>query len=192
MWEQLISQLLALLTFFAFPALQYLWLRRFTQREGRPELWYLPRYGFRLVAHNISGQRTLSDIRYRTILRKFIPRGAGSSVVTLQDTLLVEREEFFLFPGTDQVLLSFKLELAASGELIFVHTDKLGKELGRHSVSEDDRIVSDYTATVENLFNFDIRLAKRTELNGKSLLQMLSEAPTNEREFPIDRIRDVG
>src|SRR5690348_7813851 len=126
MWEQLAAQLLALVTFFAFPAIQYGSLRRFSRQEGRPELWYLPRFGFRLVVHNISGRRTLSEIRYRTILRHIVPAGDGSSVHTFVDTVLTDREDFFLFPGTDQILLCFRLERAASSELLLIQTDKLG------------------------------------------------------------------
>jgi hypothetical protein len=51
--KELISQLLALAAFFAFPAIQYLLLKRFARNEGQPELWYLPKYGFRVVIRNI-------------------------------------------------------------------------------------------------------------------------------------------
>jgi hypothetical protein len=48
--EALIGQLLALIAFFAFPMLQYRYLKRFARNEGKPELWYNPGYRtFRLV-----------------------------------------------------------------------------------------------------------------------------------------------
>jgi hypothetical protein len=66
--KQLISQL-ALAAFFAFPAIQYLLLKRFARNEGQPELWYLPKYSFRLVIRNIPGKRALSDLKYCARLR---------------------------------------------------------------------------------------------------------------------------
>ena len=79
-----------------------------------------------MVIHNITGKKKLSEIRYRALLRHRIPAGDGSSVVTFDDEMLLE-EDFFLFPGTDQVLLSFRIERVPDG-LVFVHTDKLGSE----------------------------------------------------------------
>jgi hypothetical protein len=105
--ETFIGQLLALLTFFAFPALQYILLKRFSAKEGRPELWYLPSYGFRLVIRNIPNKRILSEIKYRVFLRQTILSNSGAA--TLQDQILIDREDFFLLPGYDQILISFKL-----------------------------------------------------------------------------------
>ena len=67
MVNEILTQLLALVTFFAFPATQYLLLKRYSRREGRPDLWYLPAYGFRLVVRKIPGKKTLSNIRYRAL-----------------------------------------------------------------------------------------------------------------------------
>src|ERR1022692_161893 len=103
------GQLLALAAFFAFPAIQYVLLKIASRRKGRPELWYLPAFGFRLVIRNLPYRRTLTDIRYRTFVRKTVPSSAGSSVRTLNDQQLLSREDMVLFPGTDQVLLSFRL-----------------------------------------------------------------------------------
>lgn len=188
--EFILGQVVALVTFFGFPALQYLLLKRFAKREGRPELWFLPRWGFRLVVHNITGKKKLSDIRYRALLRRRIPAGDGSSVATFEDQAILERDDFFLFPGTDQVLLSFRMERAQEG-LVFVHTDKLGNEKSRLSVTRDDRLIVDYTANVENFFNFDIRLARRAILHGGSL-EALSDPGTDEREFELDEVREIG
>jgi hypothetical protein len=177
-------------TFFAFPAVQFVLLKRFARREGRPELWYLPRFGYRLVIHNISGRKVLSELRYRTILRHYIPSGDGASVITLQDTTLDEEENMFLFPGTDQVLLSFRVEVDGS-QLVLIHTDKVGADLARFPIADQDRLITDYIANVENLFNFDIRLAKRAELKGTTIRTM-AQLREKEQELPLDRIRDVG
>jgi hypothetical protein len=189
MWEFILGQAVALATFFGFPALQYLLLKRFARREGRPELWFLPRWGFRLVIHNITGKRKLSDIRYRVILRRRIPAGDGSSVATFEDQMLFEHDEFFLFPGTDQVLLSFRVDQGPE-ELVLVHTDKLGKEIKRLSVTADHTLIVDYTANIENFFNFDVRLARRTQLFGKSM-RALAAPGDQEKEFPVDQIREI-
>src|SRR6267378_2193970 len=105
--DELKGQLVALATFFAFPALQYVFLKWSSRRKGEPELWYLPAYGFRLVIGNIGRKSTFSDIRYRAFIRSVVPAGPGSSVKTWIDERLLEREDFFLFAGGDQVLLTF-------------------------------------------------------------------------------------
>src|SRR5262245_24217618 len=110
--QSLLVQLLALLTFFGFPAVRYVLLRRLARKAGQAELWYFPAYGFRLVMRNLPAKHTLSKIEYRAFVRSVIPAGHGSSVATFQDEPLLERKDFFLFPGTDQVLLAFKVELA--------------------------------------------------------------------------------
>ena len=188
--EFALSQVAALLTFFGFPALQYLLLKRFARREGRPELWFLPRWGFRLVIHNITGKKKLSGIRYRALLRRRIPAGEGSSVATFEDQILLERDDFFLFPGTDQVLLSFRIERGSQG-LELVHTDKLGREQSRHHVTPENLLVVDYTANIENFFNFDVRLAKRAILHGRSF-EALADPGIDEKEFKVDEVREVG
>src|SRR6266852_1332770 len=91
--HEVLVQLLALVTFFAFPAFQYLLLKRYSKHEGRPELWYLPAYGFRLVVRNIPGKKTLSEIKYRALIRDVVQAGPGSSVATWNDRILLERED---------------------------------------------------------------------------------------------------
>ena len=189
MREFILAQAVALATFFAFPALQYLLLKRFALREGRPELWFLPRWGFRLVIHNITGKKTLSDIRYRALLRRGIPAGDGSTVVTFEDQVLLERDDYFLFPGADQVLLSFSVERVPEG-LVLIHTDKLGNEANRFSVTRDHRLIVDYTANIENFFNFDVRLARRTQLYGASIEALVAPGD-REKEFSLDEIREI-
>lgn len=58
-------------------------------------------------------------------------------------------------------------------------------------MTRDDRLIVDYTANVENFFNFDIRLARRAILYGGSL-EPLNDPGTDEREFELDEIREIG
>lgn len=164
-----LEQLVALGAFFLFPAIQYILLKRFSRHEGKPQLWYLPKYGFRLVIRNLPGKKTLSNLKYRTILRLTIPRSEGSSVATYDDYTLIEQEDFFLLPGNDQVLLSFRLEGTRQDNIELIVTNKLGEEKERIPLSKFDRIISFYTANVENFFNFDINISKQTEIKSSSL-----------------------
>jgi hypothetical protein len=191
----LLGQLGALAAFFAFPALQYVFLKRLARSEGQPELWHLPRYGFRLVIRNLPRRRTLSNIRYRSLIRTVVPAGHGASVATFQDDNLIEREDFFLFPGVDQVLVCFKLDLDPENRVEFLHTDKLGNLIKKFEVNEKTILVADFTANVENLFNFDIAIARRVEITGSRMKEIVTElkaAPTEEREFKVNRVREVG
>jgi hypothetical protein len=198
-WRQQVAelgaQLLAFITFFAFPAVQYLLLKRYARREGEARLWYLPAYGFRLVMSNIDRKSTFSEIRYRTFIRDAVPAGPGSSVKTWRDELLLERDDFFLFPGGDQLLATFRLECLAAGDLVLVGTDKLGKELSRHPIPKGAALIADYSATLENFFNFDIRVARRVEFGYERLHEACTEvlaSPHEEVSFEPSRIRPVG
>lgn len=106
----IVGQIVALAAFFAFPVVRYILLKRISKRDGKPELWYLPDYGFRIVIRNLSGKRTLSGIHHQAIARRIIPASSGASVATYQDEQLSSRSDFFVFSGVDQVLLSFRLE----------------------------------------------------------------------------------
>jgi hypothetical protein len=191
--EIFLGQIVALVTFFAFPAIQYGVLKTLARNQGTPQLWFLPRFGFRLVAHNISGRRILSDLRYKVVLRRKVEAGAGAgaSVATLDDQVLIDRQDTFCFPGTDQVLVSFRVERSETGGYVFVHTNKLGAELGRFDVGPLDSLIADYTANIENFFNFDVRVAKRSEMFGQSWPR-LAEASDVEQQFDLDRVREVG
>ncbi len=171
-----------------------MFLRRLAREEGRPELWYLPRYGFRLVIRNLPRRRTLSGIRYRALIRTVIARGDGASVATFQDEHLVEREDFFLFPRVDQVLVCFRLESDDNGRVGFIHTDKLGNAIKTFDVDDNTLIVSDFTANVENLFNFDIAIARRVEITGARLMEIAEAIQTagDEQEIDVSRVRTIG
>jgi len=191
--KQVGAQCLALFTFFAFPVIQYFLLRKFTRKEGAPELWFLPAYGFRLVIRNLPGKRTLSDIKYRVFIRTVVSAGSGISVATLMEEVLLEKEEQFLFPGVDQILISFRIERNASRSIDFIVADKRGVESRRVSIDAFEKLICDYGADLENLLNFDVKIGKRAELSSKSLLDIFEQIERDpiERSFPLDRIRDV-
>ena len=73
---------------------------------------------------------------------------------------------------------------------MFVHTDKLGNEKNQFSVTRNHSLIVDYTANIENFFNFDVRLARRTQLYGKSM-ETLVDPGDSEKEFPLDQIREI-
>jgi hypothetical protein len=192
--ETLAGQVLALVAFVAFPAFQYMALKRFSKNEGAPQLWYLPSYGFRLVIRNLPGKRSLSEIKYKAIVRNIIRRNSGSSVATLQDEVLVENNDMFLFPGTDQILISFQLQGSTPDDLDLVITDKLGQEKSRIPLANFRKLICAYTATLNNPLNFSVKLAKRTEIESRSLSRIWREIQANniEQGFTPDRIRNVG
>ncbi len=195
MRELVISQLIALVAFFAFPILQYLWLRILTSKEGELQLWYLPAYGFRLVARNLPRKKKYSDISYRTVFREYFTVNQGASVRTYVDTLIQGGEEFFLFPGSDQVIFSFKIVGENENSLKLVYVDKLGTvEHLEIPFWEFDRLIFDFKANMENIFNFDIKLGKRGEISVEDLIRYWREININnaEQRFQLSRIRNVG
>ena len=193
-FETFIGQILALLTFFAFPAIQYIILKRFSRKEGKPELWYLPAYGFRLVIRNIPNKKTLSDIRNRTRVRQTIQSNSGSSVSTLQDKILIDKDDFFLLPGYDQILICFRIIGKHKNDLRFVYTDKLGEKIEEFDFNSFDQIVSDYTANIENILNFDVRISKRVIFDRNDLLEYWKSINTNniEQRLNCKTIIDIG
>lgn len=193
MGEYIVGLLLTLIAFFILPAFRYVSLKIFSKNEGRPELWYLPKYGFRLVIRNLPRKKTLKDIRYRVFIRRIIPASEGSSVATFDDEHLFACDDFFLFQGTDQTLLSFNLKGEHDEKVNFVQTDKLGRELRDIRLKDFDCLICDYSATIQNFFNFNIKLAKRVELKASSLREMWRAIQANdtERRFKIDQIRDI-
>lgn len=170
MTDFFLGQLAALGTFFAFPALQYMLLRRFTARDGAPELWYLPRYGFRVVIRNLPGRYTLSAIRYRALVRREVPGDSPAEAATYVDDLLHQRDDFFLFVGVDQVLVAFRIEGSSPEDLEVVVTELLGAERKRIPLNAIEFLVCDYEATVENFFSFNVRLGKRAMISRENLV----------------------
>jgi hypothetical protein len=193
-WEIVLGQVLALVTFFAFPAIQYVWLKTSVRKEGQPALWYLPDYGFRLVIRNLPRKKTLTDINYKTYLRQIVRATSGASVATYDDKMLVEVDDFFLFPGIDQVLISFKLEKKGkSKKLYFVHTSKLADEKEQIPLDSITYLISDYTANIENLFNFDVKVAKQVRISSERLKEIWEEIQVNnfEQSFSVSEVRNI-
>jgi hypothetical protein len=195
--KQVASQWIALITFFAFPVIQYIFLRTASRRKGQPELWYLPAYGFRLVIRNLPYKKVLTDIKYRTFVRSYIPGSAGSSVATLVDRPIFSRDDTVLFPGTDQILLSFNLrknsKSGSKRSLALVITDKMGAEEATIEFNQEDRLVCDYSAVIQDSFNFNVQTGKRVEINGERILDILKEVEMSniENRFPLSRIRNI-
>ena len=125
-----------------------------------------------------------------------MPASFGISVATLQDTTLHQRDDFFLFGDTDQILASFRIERVSAGYegLMFVLTDKLGQEQSKVSLADFDRLICDYVANVKNYFNFDIRVERRVEMKSSSLRSIWSsiQHDSSERRFALDRIRGAS
>ena len=200
--SQLIGLAITVVAFFLLPAAQYIGLKRRTKTEGVPELWYLPKYCFRSVIGHFYQKHDLTDIKVKVRLREIIPKSVGCTAATFFDTILVNDEELFIFPKQDQVMVCFQLHRAKNGLVCFVHTDKIGAEIKRYILDKDKNkddpryvLICDFTANVKNSFNFDIRISKRSELTSKSMANYLKQiecAPNDERQFPFDRIRNVG
>ncbi len=192
--DKLLSQLLALIAFFAFPVLQYILLRRLSRKEGEPELWYLPKYGFRLVIRNKPRKRTLKDIKYIVSIIKTVPRSEGCSISTADARDIVTGDKLFLMPGYDQILLSFRLEKSVDGGLLFIQTDKFGNEKERIPVANFHYLRCDYRATIQNFFNFNVQRGKRVRINSSSLgsiYDSIQEANV-EKRFEVDRVQTIG
>jgi hypothetical protein len=192
--NQAIGELVALFAFFAFPASQYLLLKTLSRKEGQPELWYLPDYGFRLVIRNLPRKRVLTDIRYRAFIRQTTGPSGGASVASIMAEPLIERDDMVLFPGTDQILLGFNIYQDADGirdgYVVLVRGSE--PDVSAIKVGASDCLVCDYSATIQNFFNFDVQVGKRIEVDGISLFSMLVQAQVAkiEQQFPLERIRN--
>lgn len=193
--EQAISQLIALATFFAFPAVQYILLKRLSRRVGYPKLGYIPKYGFRLAIKNTDKKRRFRDIKYKIFIRKLIPPSDGSSLYTFYDVEILSQEELFLFPNSDQTMLSFQLDGSQEEDVKFIVTDKIGEKVqNAMPVRTFDKIICDYSATIQNFLDFDIQVEKRLVMESSSLIQMWKETqppPKTFQAFAIDYVLDA-
>jgi hypothetical protein len=193
MADQFFGQLLALAAFFAFPIVQYVFLWCTSKNEGKAELWYLPDHGFRLVMRNIPRRRTFYNVRYKSLVRDLIPPSKGSSVGSWKDDEILNVNEFFLLPGSDQTLLQYNLSQNGSGLLHIERTDKSGKVLSKHPVGKEAKLVADYEATLKNWFHFDVRVARRVEISESGLRSSLEQIEEHDIEqyFDICQIINV-
>lgn len=113
---------------------------------------------------------------------------------TFDDIELLEGTDFFLFPGSDQLLIQFKLERDDKGHPIFIHTGKFGNEIKRKSFHEFELLISDYVATISNLFDFNVKIKNRIKISRDDLIRMLVtiEHENYEKNFPVTEILNVG
>ena len=78
--------------------------------------------------------------------------------------------------------------------LDFVVTDKLGKEKERYPLLSFDWLISNYTANIENILNFDVKLGKQTQLyvsDMKTFWKQINQDNV-ENQFQLSRIKSVG
>lgn len=193
--KTLITQLIALLTFFGFPALQYFLLVQFSKNHAKPELWYLPDWGFRLVIRNMHSKRTLTNIKQRSFIRSYFHSGKGSSVTSYEDQLINEKESMFLFPKEDYILLEFNLKLHSDGESTEIIVSNSSDNDNSIIVMNDDSdLVIDYEANIKNYLNFNVKVANRVKINETSLFDCLQKIQESnvERTFMIDSIQRVS
>ena len=195
--NQAIGQLIALFAFFAFPATQYVLLKALSRKEGNPELWYLPEHGFRLVIRNLPRKRTLTNIQHRVSVRQIRFASTGSSVASIIENRLLTREDMVLFPGVDQILLEFRLYQDADGlregrVILIPSSGYTTKDCSAIEVGASSRLICDYSATIQNFFNFDVQVGKRVEITGFDLFAMLVEtiASRVERNFQLENVRN--
>jgi hypothetical protein len=192
--NQAVGQLIALIAFFAFPASQYVLLKTLSLKEGQPELWYLPDHGFRLVIRNLPRKKILTDIRTHAFVRQLIAASEGSSVVSIVEETLVARDDMVLFPGIDQILLRFRLYLddtgIRDGYVVLAQGGSPDAGQSHVKVGASDSLVCDYSATIQNFFNFDVQMGKRVEIGGVALFGMLVQIQRSnvEQRFPLERI----
>ena len=168
-WQGILGQLIALATFFAFPALQNVWLKSVSSREGAMNLSFSPRYGFRIAAANQFGRRVISDLRWRAVIRRIRPSPDSRRLGLCDDVEVVRREDFFLFPGGDQILVAFKLR-RVDGHVMLIPTSVVGADREPLPVGDGATLVCDFTANIEMRFNFDYRMAKRATVNLDALV----------------------
>jgi hypothetical protein len=192
--EQLLSQLVALATFFAFPAIQYVLLKIISKKEGNPELWYLPARGFRLVIRNKPRKKILKDIKYNIALIKIIQPSEGCDIATTDINYIRKGEKLFLFPGADHILLNFKLQSSINGDISFVYTDEIGNIINNLQLSNLSGVRCDYSSIIQNFFNFNIQFGKMVYISASMIQQLFDDIKNNnsEKKFNLDNIKNIG
>ena len=168
-WQGILGQLIALATFFAFPALQNVWLKYVSSKEGAMNLSFSPRYGFRIAAANQFGRRVISDLRWRGVIRRIRPSPDSRRLGLCDDVEVNRREDFFLFPGGDQILVAFKLR-RVDGQVVLIPTSVVGIDREPLPIGDGATLVCDFTANIEMRFNFDYKISKRATVNLDALV----------------------
>jgi hypothetical protein len=190
--ESLSGQLIALVAFFIFPIVQYILLRSISRKEGIPELWYLPIYGFRLVIRNQRKRRILKEIRYSVSIMESVVSPDGFVTKTTRTALSFEGERLFLFPKADLILMSFQLQSDHKGTR-FIYTDDFGVQNKSINIDEFNLIRCDYLATIHNFFNFHIQIGKRVVINSSELLKLANatQGSCKEMHLKLDNVNSI-
>ncbi len=161
---------------------QHKFLVRKYRKEAPIRLWYLPDFGFRMVARNIPGKYLLRDFKSKVRIRKILPPSKGCSVSTYLDTIVEQAEEQFVLPRQDGVLLCFRLDLAVGERFLLIVTTKDGREVQRHDVTDHTCIIGECTATVVNPYGLNFQLGRRAVASVDMLLKYTSRVLAEERE----------
>lgn len=190
--NSLTGQLIALAAFFIFPIIQYILLRIISRKEGAPELWYLPSYGFRLVIRNKLGRKVLKEIRYSSRILGSVPSPDDSGTITTKTVTSFAGERLFLFPKTDFIIISFQLLPTPEGTK-FVYTNDLGVHNINMNIDEFSEIRCDYLATIHNFFNFHIQIGKRVVISSSELLKLakVTHGSTKEMRLELNNIYSI-
>lgn len=155
-------------------------MKRYSSNKGLAELWFIPNMGYRLVFRNLHKKNTFSNLKYRVICRQEF-EDPETSLVTTHDHIIIEGDEFFIFHGMDHIFLSFELDNDSDEELILVplNTDNANE------IYQPDSLILEYSATLENYFNFDIKIMKRFEFNSNLLDEFYSDFNKSKKEQKI-------
>jgi len=148
------------------------------------------------VIRNIPRRRFLKDIKYKVFLRSLVPPSRGSTAYTFYDIEILCKEEFFVFPNSDQTMLSFQLHGTEEENIAFVVTDKLGNKVGDGMpIKSFEKLICDYSATIDNFFNFDVKVEKRVVIESSSLARMWNETRLgcdSFKAFEVDYVLNPG
>jgi predicted XRE-type DNA-binding protein len=76
----------------------------------------------------------------------------------------------------------------------FAHTDKLGNEKEWIAIDDITFLISEYTANIENLFNFDVKVAKHVRVKAELLKEIWQTIQQNnfEQSFQVSEVRNIG
>ncbi|CDT07716.1 hypothetical protein [Vibrio coralliirubri] len=202
--EHLVSQILALLTFFLFPVLQFFLLKKASQDIALPQLWYLPQYGYRLVIRNAHSNKNLYDVKYKAYLKIRVKpevnydHGVVPPVPSVCATIYDELESSemtLLLAREDKAMLCFKLLGESKSNLEFCKTDYFGNVEKKIKIEPNVEIHVEYTAIIDNPFNFDTRILKRVILDFDQFMnchELINDCIPEEQMVENLRVITVG
>jgi hypothetical protein len=92
-------------------------------------------------------------------------------------------------------MLSFQLH-EIEENIAFVVTDKLGNKIQDGiPIKSFEKLICDYSATIDNFFDFDVKVEKRVVIESSSLARMWSETRLeceNFKAFEVDYVLNPG